>query len=120
MNDIGYKVEEDGDIYTLRMSGEITSQTLPLYRKIVDDLMKKLDVTNRVGLKFIVDYGGISNIDSTALANILDRLKNDVRSDAVVVFINVPDKFKSIVELHHMEDTIQIYGSEEEAKEALK
>jgi len=119
VNDIGYKVEEDGNIYTLRMSGEITAQTLPLYRKIVDELMEKLDVNNRAGLKFIVDYGAISNIDSTALANILDRLKNDVRSDATVVFINVPDKFKSIVELHNMKDAIQIYESEEEAKEAL-
>jgi len=120
MNDIGYKVEEDGNIYTLRMSGEITYQTLPLYRKIVDNLMQELDVANRDDLKFIVDYGGISNIDSTALASIIDRLKNDVRSDHKVVFINVPDKFKSIVELHHMEDTVQIYESEEEAKEALK
>jgi len=120
MNDIGYKVEEDGNIYTLRMSGEITAHTLPQYRKIVDDLMIELDVNNRDGLKFIVDYGGISNIDSTALANILDRLKNDVRSDHVVVFVNVPEKFKSIVELHHMEDAIKIYGSEQEAKEALK
>ena len=119
MNDIGYKVEEDGDIYTLRMNGEITSQTLPLYRKIVDNVMKELDVANRDNLKFIVDYGGISEIDSTALANILDRLKNDVRSDATVVFINVPDKFKSIVELHHMEKEIQIYESEDEAKQAL-
>ena len=119
MNDIGYKVEEDGNIYTLRMSGEITAQTLPLYRKIVDNLMKELDVENREDLKFIVDYGGISDIDSTALANILDRLKNDVRSDHKVVFINVPEKFKSIVELHKMKDAIQIYGSEEEAKEAL-
>jgi len=120
MNDIGYKVEEDGNIYTLRMSGEITAQTLHLYRKIVDELMEKLDVSNRAGLKFIVDYSGISNIDSTALANILDRLKNDVRSDAEVVFINVPDKFKSIVELHKMEDSIHIYKSEEEAKEAFR
>jgi len=119
MNDIGYKVEEDGNIYTLRMSGEITVQTLPQYREIVDNLMKELDVANRDGLKFIVDYGGISNIDSAALANILDRLKNDVRSDAEVVFINVPDKFKSIVELHRMENAIKIYGSEQEAKEAL-
>jgi len=120
MNDIGYKVEEDGNIYTLRMSGEITAQSLPLYRKIVDNVMKELDVANKPDLKFIVDYGGISDIDSTALANILDRLKNDVRSDHKVVFINVPDKFKSIVELHKMESSIQIYGSEEEAKEALK
>jgi len=119
MDDIGYKIEEDGSIYTLRMSGAITAHTLPLYRKIVDDLMKELDVANREGLKFIVDYGGISDIDSTALANILDRLKNDVRNDATVVFINVPEKFKSIVELHHMEKEIRIYESEDEAKEAL-
>jgi len=119
MSDINYEVKEDGGIYTLRMNGEITAQTLPQYRKIVDDLMVELDVSNRENLKFIVDYGGISEIDSSALANILDRLKNDVRSDHKVVFINVPDKFKSIVELHRMEDSIQIYGSEDEAKEAL-
>jgi len=119
MSHIDYEVKEDGDIYTLRMNGAITAQTLPQYRKIVDKLMVELDVTNKDNLKFIVDYGGISEIDSAALANILDRLKNDVRSDHKVVFINVPDKFKSIVELHNMQDTIHIYGSEKEAKEAL-
>jgi len=119
MTNIDYNVKEDGNVYTLRMNGEITAQTLPQYRKIVDDLMVELDVQNKNDLKFIVDYGGITNIDSAALANILDRLKHDVRSDHKVVFINVPDKFKSIVELHKMNDTIQIYGSEEEAKEAL-
>ena len=82
--------------------------------------MLELDGKNKARLKFIVDYGGISENDKKALANILDRLKNDVRSDAEVVFINVPEKFKSIVELHHMEDAIQIYGSEQEAKTALK
>ena len=120
MSNMSYEIVEDGNTYTLRMIGEITAQTLPQYRKIVDDLMVELDVVNKTDLKFIVDYGGITAVDSSALANILDRLKHDVRSDHKVVFIKVPDKFKSIVELHKMEDKIKIYESEEEAKEAMK
>ena len=120
MSNMSYEIVEDGNTYTLRMIGEITAQTLPQYRKIFDDLMVELDVVNKTDLTFIVDYGGITAVDSSALANILDRLKHDVRSDHKVVFINVPDKFKSIVELHKMEDKIKIYESEEEAKEAMK
>jgi len=119
MNDISYKVEKEGNTYILRMQGEITAQTLPDYRAIISNLMKEFDTVNKKNLNFIMDYSLISDIDSSALANILDRLKNDVRSDHKVVFINVPEKFKSIVEIHHMEEKIHIYESEKEAKEAL-
>lgn len=119
MGEINYKVDVDGHTYTLHMAGDITAQTLPQYRDVIDRLMKELDVPNKDNLNFIMDYGGIGEIDSSALANILDRLKHDVRSDHNVVFVNVPDKFKSIVELHNMQDTVRIYESEEEAKKAL-
>jgi anti-anti-sigma factor len=120
MRDIHYSVEEKGNFYILRMSGAINARTLLRYRKIVDDLMIKLDVRNKKELRFIVDYGGIVDIDSSALANILDRLKNDVRSDHKVAFIHVPEKFKSMVDLHKMGDIIHIYGSDEEAMAALE
>jgi len=119
MSDFNYEVEEDGNIYILRVKGVINAQTLPEYRKMVDDLMVELDIANKENCKFIMDYSGISDVDSTALANILDRLNSDVREDHKVVFINVPDKFQSIVELHKMEDKIHIYGSEKEARKAL-
>jgi len=120
MSDIQYTFEERGDIYILRMSGSINAQTLPQYRKIVDDLMKDLDVRHKSGLKFIVDYGGIEDVDSAALANILDRLSSDVRSDHTVVFTRVPEKFKDIVELHKMEGSVRIYPSEDAALRALE
>jgi len=119
MDDFNCKVEEKGNTYILRMSGAINAQTLSQYRKVVDEAMVELDVANKDNLNFIVDYGGIEDVDSSALANIMDRLKNDVRSDHNVVFINVPEKFKSMVELHNMEDNIRIYGSEEEAMKEL-
>jgi len=117
MSVIDYKVEQDGNTYIIKMSGAINAQTLPQYRKVVDQIMAELDTANRSNLNFIVDYGGIEDIDSTALANILDRLKNDVRSDHKVVFINVPEKFQSIVELHKMEKSIKIYRSNFEVHE---
>lgn len=119
MSEIGYKVEEKGDTYILRMSGTINAQTLPQYRDIVDGLMVKFDVAHRDHLKFIMDYSGIDDVDSSTLANILDRLKNDVKSDHKVVFVNVPEKFKSLLTLFKMEDAIEVYDSQEEAEEAL-
>ena len=119
MSEIDYQVEEKGDIYILRMNGTINTQTLPKYREIVDNLMKELDVVHKDHLKFIVDYGGIDDVDSSAVANILDRLKNSVRSDHKVVFINVPQKFKSLVDIFKMGDSIKMYDSQKDAEEYL-
>ena len=74
--------------------------------------MEELDTKNKNNLNFIVDYGGIEDSDSSALANILDRLRDDIRSGHKTVFINVPEKFKFIVEIHNKEEVIHIYDSE--------
>ncbi len=119
MSDINYKVEEKGDFLILRMEGVINAQTLPQYRGIVDSLMTKYDVANKDNLKFIMDYAAIGDVDSATLANILDRLKNDVRSDHKVAFINVPEKFKSLLTLFKVGDAIRVYDSQEEAEREL-
>ena len=66
-----------------------------------------------------MDYGGVENVDSSALANIVDRLKNDVRSDHKVMFVNVPKKFRDLVDIFNVEESIKIYDSEEEAVKDL-
>ncbi|HQP11121.1 MAG TPA: STAS domain-containing protein, partial [Candidatus Omnitrophota bacterium] len=106
-------------VYLFRMKGTINAQTLPEYRKIIDELMTKLDVPHKDNIVFIMDYGGIEDVDSSALANIIDRLKNDVRCDHRVMFINVPEKFKELVALFKIGDTIEIYNTQEDAERAL-
>ena len=112
---ISFKIDKKDNVYIIRMSGAITADTLPEYRHTVEDMMKDLDVENRENLNFIVDYQGITDVDSTAVANVVDRLKNAVRDDHKVVFINVPEKFQSLVEVLKVEDAIQIFPSEDEA-----
>ena len=119
MNEIGYKVEKKGDVYIFRMSGTINAQTLPRYREVIDDLIKEVDAKNQDDLKFIMDYGGIDDVDSSALANIVDRLKNDVRCDHQVVFINVSNKFKDLLTLFKMNDSITVCDTQEEAEKVL-
>ncbi|MCK5014247.1 MAG: STAS domain-containing protein [Candidatus Omnitrophica bacterium] len=119
MSEIGHKVEKKGNIYIFRMSGTINAQTLNQYREIIDDLMKEIDVSHQNDLKFIMDYSGIDDVDSSALANIVDRLKNDVRYDHKVMFINVPEKFKDLLEIFKLKDSIEVYDSQQEAEEAL-
>ena len=119
MSEIRHKVEKKGDIYIFRMSGTINAQTLPQYREVIDDLIKEIDAPHKSNLKFIMDYGGIDDVDSSTLANIMDRLKNDVRRDHKVMFINVPEKFRSLLALFKLEDFIEVYDSQQEAEEAL-
>jgi len=119
MGEIGYKVEKKKNVYFFRMSGTINAQTLPQYREVIDDLIKEIDASHKSDLRFVMDYGGIDDVDSSALANIVDRLKNDVRCDHEVIFINVPEKFKDLLALFKMEDFIKVYNSQHEAEEAL-
>ena len=119
MGEIDYKFEQKGDIYIFRMKGTISAETLPRYRDVIDHLMEELGVSGKSNLKFIMDYGGIEDVDSSALANIVDRLKNDVRCDHRVAFINVPEKFKELVALFKMEHSIEVHDSQEEAEKAL-
>ncbi len=119
MSEISYTMEQKGDIYIFRMSGTINSETLPQYREVIDNLMAELDVSHKSNLKFIMDYGGIDDVDSSTLANIVDRLKNDVRCDHKVMFINVPEKFKELVALFKMENSIEVHDSQEEAERAF-
>lgn len=118
MSEINYNVEEKGNIYIFHMSGTINAQTLPEYREVIDKLVTELDVAHKDNITFIMDYGGIDDVDSSSLANIVDRLKNDVRCDHKVMFINVPDKFKELIALFKMENTIEVYDTQEEAEKA--
>ncbi|MCK5178090.1 MAG: STAS domain-containing protein [Candidatus Omnitrophica bacterium] len=119
MSEIRYEVDKKGNIYIFRMSGTINAQTLPRYREVIDNLIEEVDAEHKSDLKFIMDYGGIDDVDSSALANIVDRLTNDVRYDHKVMFINVPEKFKELLALFKMENSIEVYDSQQEAEESL-
>ena len=119
MSEIRHEVEQKGDIHIFRMSGTINAQTLPQYREVIDNLIKEVDAKHKSGLKFIMDYGGIDDVDSAALANIVDRLANDVRCDHKVMFINVPEKFRELLALFKLENSIAVYDSQQEAEEAF-
>lgn len=118
MGGISYKVEQKDNTYIFRMGGKINAQTLPEYRQIIETLISELNVPQKDNIKIIMDYGGIEDVDSSSLANIIDRLKNDVRCDHKVLFINVPNKFKELVTLFKVGDTIAVYDTQEEAEKA--
>ena len=86
---------------------------------VIDNLIKEIDAPHQNDLVFMMDYGNIEDVDSSALANIIDRLKNDVRCDHRVLFINVPEKFKDLLELFKLQDSIEVYDSQEDAEKAL-
>ena len=106
---ISLESEHHGKNYIIHVSGVITAETLEDYRKYMDILIDKLDVADKADINFILDYSGVTDVDSSTLANILDRLKNDVRADHEVAFVNVNDEFRDLVTIHKLDDKIRIF-----------
>lgn len=111
--------KEKGDLIIIQMGGDLIASTLPQSREMVDELIEKHEIKKRTHLKILVDYEQVTDVDSATIANILDRINEHKKNYHTIAFVNVSEEFKSIIEIHKLEDEIRIFDSREEAIEAL-
>lgn len=111
---------EEDDIIHVEMGGVINSETLPQSREMVDTIIEAHEIYKRRGLKILVDYKKVVDIDSATIANILERLKEHKKYNHKLAFINISKKFKDLIVLHKLEGTIQFFKTEKEAIKELK
>jgi len=119
MSEVKFNVKEDGEFLILYVKGELNAQTVPEARKEIDRLIEEFDIPNVSGLKIIVDYSGVTDLDSASVGNTLERIELVMQYQHRIAFINVPEKFKHIIELHHLEDRVKICKNLAGAKNAL-
>ena len=103
----------------VQMGGDLIASTLPQSREMIDELIEKHEIKKRTHLKILVDYEQVTDVDSAAIANILDRINEHKKNHHTIAFVNVSEEFKSIIEIHKLEDEILIFDSREEAIAAL-
>ena len=107
-------VKEEGTLIIVRISGDINQHTLPESRAMIDKMVEEHRINERDHLSIIVDYENVSDVDSAAIANILDRLDENKKQHHRVAFINVPDEFVQLLEIYKLEDTIMVFDNEAE------
>lgn len=112
--------KEEGDIIFVEMGGNINAETLPESRKLVDQIIELHQIYQRRNLKIIVDYKKVRSIDSSTLANILDRLREHTKYNHRLAFVNLPKELKDLIELHNVKDKITVFHSKAAAVKEFK
>lgn len=98
-----------GDITVCYLSGEININTSPDLRKVFDELITKKTT------KVILDLGGVTYIDSSGLATLIEMLRRMKRFDGRLRLSNLSDKVRSLFEITKLTKLFEMFNDEEEA-----
>ena len=112
--------KEKGNLIVIRLGGAINASTMPEARQLVDDIISSHKIYQRQNLRILVDYKNVTDIDTSTVANILERLTENEKHQHTIAFVNFPEKLKIILDIHSLQDRITIYDSEKEALKELK
>lgn len=112
--------KEVGNLIIVRLNGDINQHTMHESRKMIDEMMRLHQVNERDNLSILVDYENVNDIDSSTIANILERIEQNSKHYHRLAFINVPDEFIKLLEIYKLQDKIQVFKTEAEAVKALR
>ncbi len=120
MAEFSVSLEERGGFYILHMKGAIVHSTLAEMSHEVETLAKEHDIFNRSGLKIIIDYAEVSDVDSATVANVVNRLDHLHELGHNIAFVNLPEEMKTLIQMYKVESLIQIYTDIDAAMQAMR
>lgn len=97
------------DILIYYIKGDVDINTSPDMRKNFDT------VANRQEKKIIINLSGVSYIDSSGLATLVEMLKKVRKYGGKLKLSSLADKVKSLFEITKLEKLFEIYDNEEVA-----
>ena len=104
------KERKENDIMIYSVEGDIDINSSPDIRKAFDKTV------NSKIMKVIVNLTGVSYIDSSGLATLVEMLKRAKVYGGKLRLTNLAAKVKSLFEITKLERLFDIYDTEEEAK----
>lgn len=107
--------KEENDLIYIQVCGDINQHTLPESRKLIDEIIRRHKINSRDCLKILVDYNLVGDVDSSTIANIVDRLDSNRERQHRVAFINIPEEFQHLIEIYKLEEKIQVFANKDEA-----
>ena len=105
---------EDKGIPVIHLNGEIDLQWSPDLRKILQSKLRK----KCRGL--VLDLGGVTYIDSSGLATIVEYLRDASDFKGKIALANLQGSVRTIFEMVRLNEVIPYFSSVAEAREAVR
>lgn len=105
--------ESSSEVLVIKLRGEIDLRYSPKLRQL---LQTKANVKAPV---LVLDFSEVKYIDSSGLATLVEYYKNSRAYDGRLGVAGLSNRLRSIFDLVRLGEVFGIFGSVEEAKEAL-
>ena len=101
--------EKYNDVVICTLKGEIDINSSPELRKTFNDILSENQK------KVLVDFSGISFIDSSGLATLIEILQRLKKIGGGLRFCNIADNIKNILEITKIIKLFEIFDNRQEA-----
>lgn len=103
------RTEKNGDVLICALEGEIDINNSPQLRKTFDDFIKKDEK------KILVEFSGVSYIDSSGLATLIEMFQRLKKIGGQMHFSGMNQKIKNAFEITKLHKLFEIFDNQEAA-----
>lgn len=103
------RTEKNEDILICALEGEIDINNSPQLRKAFDDFIKKDEK------KILVEFSGVSYIDSSGLATLIEMFQRLKKISGQMRFCGMNQKIKNAFEITKLHKLFEIFDNQEVA-----
>jgi anti-sigma B factor antagonist len=101
--------EKSNDVVMCILEGDININNSPELRKIFDGIIKRNEK------KVLVDFSGVTYIDSSGLATLIEMFQRLKKIDGALRFCNMNQKVKNVFEVTRLHKLFEIFDTKDMA-----
>ncbi len=110
------KIEDHGSYFTLRFKGDFGIAAIEKNRPIMDKVIKKHQLFSKHAL---CDLEKVTQVDTATVAGAITRLAEMNKNKKKLIFFNVPQSLKNIIDISKVGNLFSIYETEQAALSAI-
>lgn len=103
------KEERSNDVVICVLEGEVNINTSLELRKTFDGIIKAN------AKKVLVDFSGVSYIDSSGLATLIEMFQRLKKTGGMLRFSNMSEKIRNVFEITKLHKLFEIFDTRQEA-----
>lgn len=107
------KEQKNNDVVICVLEGEVDINTSPELRKTFDGIVKANEK------KVLVDFSGVSYIDSSGLATLIEMFQRLKKIGGSLRFCNMSGKVKNIFEITKLFKLFEVFDTSQDAIEGF-
>jgi anti-anti-sigma factor len=110
------KVDDFPHLKIIRLKGRIDRTALPEMKKLMTRVKKNPGSLHK---SILLDLKNVSHLDTVGIAELIKVLSELRQKKRELGLVNVPDKFKSLLEILKVHDLFHVFSSQKQAFEKI-